>query len=172
MTKKGDLKSFCPVFPEKTELILNKIILLFAVFCLTTGTLRAQEKETNNIVFGEAGGNGLLLSINYERFLTHNLSVRTGFGTGLLFLINVPLMINYYVGDIRKLELGAGIIYIDYLPADLMDETGPIVLTFTIGHSFHPLNGGFILRFSFTPMYSFQIQKFIPWGGISVGYKF
>lgn len=124
-------------------------------------------------IFIEAGGNGILLSINYERLIFNKIGLRTGIGTLALYGLTIPAMINYYFGSNRQLELGIGIVYTDYFPKESeFIHNGEFLIGTTVGYKFQKENSNIILRFSFTPFYSTSEDKVLPFGGISLGCAF
>ena len=162
-------------------LLFNAITLL--VVLLFIPLISAQENFINielqdsvrekNFMFVEAGGNGVLLSINYERLIFDKIGLRVGAGTIGIYGLTLPAMINYYIGSNRQLELGIGTVYTDYFP----NEFGVIyneefLISATIGHKYQKENSNIILRFSFTPFYSYKEDKVFLFGGISLGCAF
>ena len=82
-------------------------------------------------------------------------------------------MINYYFGSNRQLELGIGVVYIDYFPNEFgVIHNGEFLIGATIGHKYQKENSNIILRFSFTPFYSTSEDKVQLFGGISLGCAF
>jgi hypothetical protein len=151
--------------------------ITFCILILFLASIYPQDLEKTspkrNIVFIEGGGSGLLFSLNYERFLNQNISIRAGFGTGGVILTSYPILVNYYIGDEKKLELGLGMIYVNnYTENSLLGKPGSLIITSTIGHSYHPASGGITIRFSFTPMYILKTKRMVPYAGISAGFNF
>lgn len=141
-------------------------------------TLEVNENRMlKNLLFGEIGGNGLAFSINYERYLTKNISTRIGYG---FFAIPVslwfhclPLMINYNF-DI-PFEVGIGIVpYSSTKSAEgagyFGEKKDGVLVTTTIG--FKRINKGVVARFSLTPFYNINDSKVKFYGGISFGFAF
>jgi hypothetical protein len=107
-----------------------------------------------NAAFGELGGNGLILSINYERFFSRRFGFRVGYG---IVGGAIPLMVNWYVGTKYQLELGAGVVFNpSWKTLTLTEESkGPLLLTSTVGFKFDaPPCGGFFVRASLTPFFN------------------
>jgi len=164
------------------NVLLSKSITLL-LFFLFVPLIFAQENSDNNetknsvreknYMFVEAGGNGILLSINYERLIFDKIGLRTGIGTLALYGLTIPAMINYYFGSNRQLELGIGIVYTDYFPRESeFIHNGEYLIGTTVGYKFQKENSNIILRFSFTPFYSTSEDKVLPFGGISLGCAF
>ena len=155
----------------------NIVLIFFLISCFNPNHINGQDIKKNdemaNIIFIEAAGNGTFASLNYERFICSDLSFRAGFGTLFVLGTSIPLLANYYIGDEKKLELGLGIVYINSFEKNkVFGEPNSIIITSTIGHSYQPYKGGITIRFSFTPFYVPITKRFVPYAGISIGYKF
>ncbi|MFZ6032411.1 MAG: hypothetical protein ACOYVE_03770 [Melioribacter sp.] len=121
-------------------------------------------------VFGNAGG----YSINYERIVFENLSVRAGF----MFVSDAsafPALVNYriYAGE-NYFSVGAGIlswhVYSNYkIMNDESLEGSGLMFTARLNYTLVARNGLF-LGISFTP-FLFD-GKIIPFGGFSFGKEF
>jgi hypothetical protein len=147
---------------------------------------------SRNLIFVELGGNGLLYTINYDRGLTDNFSVRVGLGhlaeganpigsgpseIAAQAATTVPVLFSYVHGkQSHRLEVGAGVTVLrsagtpamgNYaaLPSDLS-----FMATGVIGYRYVPREGGFTYRAGFTPLISGG--GFLPWAGLSFGYLF
>ena len=158
-----------------------KLIITFSIL-LSISNLSAQVISQNVIqdsvlekkfMFIEVGGNGILLSINYERLIFDNIGVRTGVGTLGIYGLTIPAMFNFYIGSNRQLELGIGTVYTDYFPKEGgFIHNGEFLIGTTVGYKFQKENSNLILRFSFTPFYSTSEDKVQLFGGISLGCAF
>lgn len=150
------------------------------------------ERKAKNLVYLELLGSGLLYSVNYERMLSDDLSVRAGFSYWSMSLsasnasdrasakvevVTVPLLFNYFVGGRdHKLELGAGAVAM-YASASassgssrISGEGVGIAGAGVVGYRYSPADGGFVFRAGFTPL----VGKggVLPWGGVSLGGTF
>jgi hypothetical protein len=152
-------------------------------------------RTANNGLFLELGGNGLLYSLNYERFVSPDVPLRVGFmifslsardrvtnESGSISVLAFPLTASWLGvrSGSHALELGAGVVIVsaridvdvDESRSDFQsvefDGTG-IVGTGIIGYRYAPLNGGFNFKAAFTP---FIGPGFGPWAGLSFGYLF
>jgi len=158
----------------------------------SSGRGTSQERKANNLVYLELLGNGGLYSINYERMLGKDLSARAGFsyfsiGAGVsdgqttssakASIYTAPLMVNYLVGGKNhKLEAGAGATVV-YVSASAKGagisssaEGVGVVGTGTVGYRYSPMDGGFVFRVGYTPM--FGKGGYQSWGGMSFGGAF
>lgn len=129
--------------------------------------------QANNSIFGEAGGNGISFSINYERFVSCNFGLRVGYGAFYGAGTSIPFMANFYVGQTYKLELGAGLVFLPLWNFDAsFGKEKALVLTSTVGLRFQRSEGGVIVRLSLTPFFDPSRQQFKLFGGLSVGIAF
>jgi len=145
-------------------------------------------RSAKNVLFVEGLGNGLLYSINYERFVSDDVSLRIGFGyfgsgassdgtqTTSGSLITVPVLANYYLGGINhKLQLGLGATFVNVSEQDVGSGIGSTFNgggfsaggTAVVGYRYIPVKGGFTFGIGFTPF--FGTFGFIPWAGLSLG---
>ena len=148
-----------------------------------------------NSVYAEGGGAGLLFSLNYERMLTDNISVRVGYGSasaeeegheghshgdeGDGKITFIPIGANYLIGSgNNKLTIGGGMTMVnttmEYELGSLsLDANFPYA---TAGYRYQRGTGGLYMSFS---GYAFFIKDLIteettmlPWGGLSFGWTF
>jgi len=176
----------------------NNSRLAFLIAIFLTGYLYAQEvqKVAKNAIYIEGLGNGVIYSLNYERNVGNNLSIRVGVGyfgasgeatykdTGKKeeIVANIgtfPIMANYFIGKGRhKIEIGGGmVLFTISAHGDEVSSNGikfkagllP-ALTGTLGWRYQPREGGLVFKIAFTPI--FNLGSFLPYGGISVGYSF
>lgn len=164
------------------------VLLLFPLY-----EIQAQEGFAKNGVYLELFGNGGIYSLNYERFLSPDFSLRAGFGSfsGESFwgseeisLTTFPLLGNYFYGKGRnKLELGAGFLVGTKKIESTWDETSSTTtifdLTALIGYRNQKPGGGLIFRAGLTPFFAlsggedaYPDEGLTISGGLSVGYAF
>ena len=166
-------------------LTITKVIMICLI--INQITVVAQDlhpKQAQNQVYLELGGLGLIYSLNYERFLSQNFTLRAGLGVtpGLLFvdgtIFTIPISGSYLIGDgYSKLELGLGVTYLTTTDIDIFGlpagSNSLIAFDGIIGYRGGSPNGGFIFRVAFTPMYSSDFApNFIPYGLVSFGFGF
>ncbi len=158
----------------KTFFLIIFLSFLFSIQSYSLQNENDDEDLSMNAIFLEAGGNGIGFSFNYERFFSDKIGIRVGAGSLILLGITTPIMINYYVGSKNnKLELGSGIIYIDYFEDDKVFGRGKsALLSMTIGLRHQKPGGGIVIRLSFTPLFNLHAGRFIPYAGLSLGYSF
>jgi hypothetical protein len=158
-------------------------IVVGSILCCTNSSaqeIRDEERlncdyDACSCVFVELGGNGIGLSLNYERLISRRFGVRGGFGVVPFLGTAVPFHFSWFNGLERKFELGAGL---TYLPSSGFDgerwfaKSNSILLSATIGGRFQPRFGGFMIRYAFTPLYSVATNRFLLFGGISFGHAF
>lgn len=173
----------------------TSVALIFVTYILLIAArfpLAAQENHipySQNAIYIEGLGPGLLYSVNYDRRITPNISVRLGFtywSLELPFILTVqrisltafPLMVNFLTGEGEgHLELGIGPMpsFTSSHSEDIFGSTSQssgksVVGIATLGYRFQPREAGLFFRISFTPLFTFK--KFVPWVGISVGGTF
>jgi hypothetical protein len=179
---------------------MYRICTLFAIGLVTlmilsssASPLAAQENSnecSRNAIFVEGFGPGLLYSINYDRRLFPDISVRAGVSywvlPGIFFLVaggitiwDFPITVNYLIGkDASHIELGIGAVpaFASLHGHELLfgeDVSGSAIAVYgtgTIAYRFQPNEGGIFFRIGFTPIFTFK--DFVPWGGISFGGTF
>ncbi|MCH7826801.1 MAG: hypothetical protein IIB83_08635 [Bacteroidetes bacterium] len=135
-------------------------------------TKQTQPTKDKNLVFVELGGNGVALSLNYERYFYDDLSLRIGWGTAVLAGSFIPIMINYSYKNV--LEFGVGIVPFAYsgsLGGDIFGaQDSGLLITSVIG--FKRINRSFVFKFSITPFYNPDGSIFKFYGGLSLGFSF
>ena len=146
----------------------------------------------SNAIYAEPLGNGLIYSMNYERFLRDwHVGLRAGAsfftygisqaqGSGNLTILTFPLVASYYLGPRRhKLQLGLGatVLYVD-VSSDSQgikyegSGTGlGVAATAVVGYRYIPPCRGLTFGVGFTPLVRPQ-KGILPWGGANVGYAF
>lgn len=159
------------------KLIFAATVGSLILFAQTNGS--AQNKQ--NQLYLELGGNGLIYSVNYERLLSENLTVKGGIGVtpGLIFVegtfFAIPVTMSYIVGSDRsKFETGPGITLFTGTNAKIFGlPTGDISILFIsgiLGYRYVS-SSGFVWRIFFCPIYSNKTDpKFNPYGGMSFGF--
>ena len=140
---------------------------------ITDSTEQTKDTVNNNLLFIEIAGNGLFLSLNYERYISDNLSFRVGWGNDIFKSTYIPLLFNYNFE--LPWELGFGIVTYNFLLGYRNDrifasKSSGILITSVAG--FKKQFNWFLLKVSFTPLYNPVNSKFQPYGGLSFGIAF
>ena len=145
----------------------------------------------NNTIYLELLGNGLLYSLNYDRMVTDNISVRAGYGgltvtstpddptTGYtedIKITMIPVLANYLRGEGKhKLEIGGGIVLVslDYTGnvADVDFSLGAdgAIPTANLGYRYQKPEGGFFFKASLCPFFA---ETMVTSVGLGLGYSF
>jgi hypothetical protein len=123
----------------RCAVLLGLTLTLLAPLTVSAGGVR---EDHPNLVGGEVLGRGLVVSLNYERFLTNHF----GLGGGAMVYGDVgimPLYFSFLPGDTHSLYLSAG--------GALLGGTGVVrdfertfILQESIGYHFQYTNGFFI----------------------------
>lgn len=165
------------------KLNITTVALVYSIAFTFTTFSQTSISTKQNQLYLELAGDGLIYSLNYERLLSENFSLRAGFGItpGIIIaegtFIHIPFTCSYLVGSkTSKFELGLGVTYfagsdveIFGLPAD---DQSLIFLTGIVGYRYVG-KGGFVFRIFFTPIYNSQADPaFFPWAGLSFGFMF
>lgn len=178
------------------QLILPTIFLI--VFGVFPNTLYAQMPYVpqtsfsvpDQSIYFEAGGNGILYSMNYDLRFENNFGFRLGISgvpAGVTndrnqyedsswynfrdtpFLFSV-IMGNYFVGtETSSLELGAGIVIGEIYEKEHWTRPKPNAATFTIGYRYMNRKKWYpTVKAGLTPMVNFDGQAFLRFG-LSIG---
>jgi hypothetical protein len=159
-------------------------VLCFILFLTFPVLTFSQSNFKQNIIYLEAGGNGMLSSLNYERQLSYQpglgLRVGAGFYAANPFQLTIPVGINYII-DLynRKVfaDLGLSVTYTQadvklYIVVDRKD-----LLNDHSDFNYIPSAGirmvsgrNLFWRLSLTPIINHN--GFIPWLGFSFGKTF
>lgn len=176
--------------------MLSLAILLSST--ITTSQAMAQEATAEkasaaNALYVELGGNGAWYSVNYERYLRDDASVRVGAmymsveasageSSASASWLAIPVMINYLglkAGN-HALELGAGVDVMHFSAgSSAFDATASAsgvvpVGTATLGYRYAAPDGGFLFKAGYTPLFfvTTEEKQVFHWGGMSFGYRF
>lgn len=152
--------------------------LLVALTISIATQLTAQKEFKKNLIYFEAGGNGLGLSFSYERQLQSNPGLGLLIGIGLSG--NKPSIISgaKYLIKLRNdksfLETGLGISFADreYMGSKTNNyEYNPYtpVLIPSVGYRHHT-KYGLMWRVNYTPVFS-KYNNLLLYPGISVGWR-
>jgi hypothetical protein len=146
-----------------------------------------------NSVFVEVGGNGGLISLNYERAVA-GLQLRVGsgmwsdlnldlFASSGKSYITFPIMLSRMLNSgTQHLELGGGMLFgresVDSVVFSTQQTYSRSITSVQgfIGYRRQPLGGGFLLRLGMTPSYAisgdYPADGFHLGAGLSLGWAF
>jgi hypothetical protein len=132
-------------------------------------------------------GQCFLYSINYDRRLWPNISIRVGFSNwsipfflfaeGNLSFTGFPVTVNYLTGEgTAHLEVGIGIIPATvsfqgrdvFFGSEVDGRANTVLGTATLGYRSQARDGGFVFRIGLTPLFTFKEAQL--WGGLSLGF--
>lgn len=159
---------------------MRKQIVTAFTLCIVTLSF-GQSHFKKNDIYLEAGGNGLLGSVNYERQLTKQLGLGARVGVGFYsenaFYLTIPVGINYLFrlkSDRSFIDAGLGATWtrIDgKLFSDIENSNPDHFVNFipSIGFRRHTLKD-VMWRISLTPVAN--KFGFVPWLGASIGKRF
>jgi hypothetical protein len=168
-----------------------------------------------NAFYIESFGNGVGVTLNYERRLDENFSLRCGIGTAYAtsveygnpytvatstgnvftgygsetffnnFLISFVALGNYWINiGSSHIKIGAGTaLFSQGIDGTSLsgriwsyDNSPRVWMTFSAAYQYQPREGGTLFEAAFTPLWSTPLagdaNRFIPYGGIGVGYSF
>lgn len=152
--------------------LMTFVLLVLALNIFAQGKTEPAQNNIYLELFGNAGA----YSINYDRTLIENFSIRAGLMIISFkpdFTGSIPILINkkFYINKNHvEIGLGATLFSIKFNMLKSSDKTiNDAVPTAVIGYCFEP-NSGIIGRVSFTPF--FYHGKIIPFGGFGIGYSF
>jgi len=170
-------------------------VLSVALCCLALAPAWARAapaRDANNSLYLELGGSGAIYSLNYERFVHDDVSLRVGFGyvslqganinggtvTADISLLTIPVTASYLgIGSSsHHLELGLGAVLAEITGSSSSDgakafgSASGVVGTAIAGYRYVRPGGGFTFRAAFTPL--FGEGGFQPWAGVALGYSF
>ncbi len=164
---------------------MKKLICIALIFA--SSSLFPQSIEnSHNIIYAELLGNGLFSSLNYEREVSNNVSLR--FGLGFAFSNSLsnsgshhttaffPIAMCNYTFDVygnNFIEVGGGLL-ISSTNFEITNDKYPqsqsvAVPTTAIGYRYSPKDGGIFFSAAFD---MFIMTGIYPWAGLGIGYRF
>jgi len=176
------------------------LLALTGLFYILSPSLMAQNQEpiAGKMFYAELGGQGVLMSVNWDARFKPNTRLGFGYRVGVGFGIGefredyspyygyesvtkayytIPVGINYVLGKpntASAFEVGAGATFLTR-KVSLYDyntnKEGHFIGTLVFMYRLSPVNGGFAFRVGFTPMIG-TAGDFFPMGAISFGYVF
>lgn len=147
-----------------------------SVFALPWAATAGIRDERRNLVGGELGGRGLLITLNYERFLSNQF----GLGTGLMAIkvsgggvTMIPLYASFMPGNTHSPYLSAGATLLAG-GGDFQDWESTWLVHFSAGYQYQAA-GGFFVRPFFTylrPTEQGAGDDYLLWPGLTIGGSF
>jgi len=160
---------------------MNKFLLCFLVLTITNSVF-GQSAFRKNTFYGQLAGNGIFLSVNYERQLTNKpgLGVRVGVGYAspdVKFRVTIPVGANFLVNlknDKSFIDVGIGATWsqtavVKSSFSTIDDESHIVSLVPSIGYR-HQAKWGLMWRIGFAPI--INKYRFIPLPELSLGMRF
>ena len=132
--------------------------------------------ERRNLIGGELGGRGLLLTLNYERFVSNEIGLGFGVmaiktsGEGIVML---PLYLSILPGGVHSPYISAGATLLGG-GGDLQSWEDTWLLHFSLGYQYQS-SGGFVVRpfFSYLrPTEQGSGDEYLLWPGLTIGGSF
>jgi hypothetical protein len=170
--------------PKKKIFLCFICLLSFLVSFSQIENVKEKERFHQSQVFFEGGGPGISLSANYEKsFWKEKNGIGFRAGTGIVPFIStagltIPVGFNYVHGRKHSFELGFGATPLIFTGKNSDDSE--LLLYFLTGYRQLFFNGDVIGRMLFSPFLAREGSifasnldikgKFIPYGGISLGF--
>lgn len=184
---------------KKMKKTISLCILMIGLSLTFNPLLLAQEEIAKKLFYAEAGGPGLIMSVNFDARFNSNerlgLGYRlgVGFGFGNVYEKNAnqwdyydydvktyysfPVGLNYVFGKPNSdhaFEVGAGATFLTHKVALFYyteEKPGHAIGFFTFMYRKIPVNGGFSWRIGLTPVIGTSGDLY-PMGAIGFGYAF
>jgi hypothetical protein len=142
------------------------------VLLASTAAWAGVRSDHPNLVGGEILGRGIILTLNYERFLTNAV----GLGGGVMVIASggetaaiVPLYASLLAGDENALYTSAGATFVG--GGSAQDFQNTTLFQLSVGYH-HQSKGGFFVRPLFTYMVEPDTGDFLIWPGLTIGGSF
>lgn len=165
-----------------------KILTLFLVFvsCKAVYAQDSLPKPSSQSVSIQVGGPAGLGSVNYERIILRGksagITIRAGISSNHLRDfenkvnpdIILPILLNGFLGERHKLELGIGPAFssvVSYHSSiHQKSRKTQFSTVFQAGYRFQPRISRFYMGIYYSPIYEYN-ARFRHWGALSVGYN-
>jgi hypothetical protein len=161
-----------PRSAPRTAVLLALAFILFAPLTVSAGGVR---EDHPNLVGGELGGRGFVLTLNYERFLNNHFGLGGGVmaigGSGGMVGI-MPLYASFLTGNTHSLYLSAGGAFLGGGGA-IQDYESTWVMQGSVGYHFQSPAGFFVRPFfTYNQATSGSGGNSLIWPGITIGGSF
>jgi hypothetical protein len=143
------------------------LLLAFTVFAPRTVSADGVRDGHPNLIAGELGGRGLLVTANYERFLTNHLAL----GGGVTLWPLLSLYAAYLPEDTSSLYLAVGGTFVG---GGVILDSQPISLLLqgSVGYQFQSANGFFVRPLVTLNVGTAGEDIFPVWPGVTIGRSF
>jgi hypothetical protein len=151
---------------------LSLAVLFSSLSIAQTGSPNASN------IFIELGGNGVDVSLNYDRrFAEGNNGFGARLGLGLAdktrseMVLTIPVSVNYLLGNgAHHLEAGAGVTFaIEKVDIGGSKSQSAIFFIPSLGYRLQPAHKGLTVRVFASPMI---FSETMFWAGLSFGFRF
>jgi len=155
---------------------LALVATIVSLVALPSVAMPGVRDQRPNLIAGELMGRGMVLTVNYERFLTNQFGLGSGFmgiktsGGGIAV---IPMYVSFLPGDNHSPYLSAGVTVLTGT-GDVQDWESTWLVTLSAGYQFQS-SGGFFVRpfFSYIrPAEAGAGDQYIVWPGLTIGGSF
>lgn len=152
----------------------NYAVLILCFLC------SVKAYDLNNHIYLELGGHGLMYSLNYERMISEDFSLRAGASAWKFGIFKsdrdnymiFPVTLNIITGKTKHHnEFGAGVDFI-FRNDTSEDKNKDYIVPIAFAAYRYHYDNGWVFRGSFTPFYDIEEEKIIPYFGLSYGKRF
>jgi len=146
------------------------------MFGLTGVAMPGVRDQHPNLIGGELGGRGLVITLNYERFFTNQFGLGGGLmaiGTSGGMVTIMPLYASFLSGDTHSLYLSAGATLLGG-GGTVQDYESTWLVQGSVGYHYQS-TAGFFVRPFFTYMVPTEqgtSGEFLVWPGLTIGGSF
>ncbi len=154
---------------------IKRCITTIIIFITVSYASNSIKKDNDSSVFIELGGQGTMLSINYEtRLFNDSFKLRTGIGAVAVYLTTfntLPISVNYLFDN--NFEAGLGItpwIYHKSSWVNIDYERSKIFPNAWLGYRYQK-NEKYLLKFGIT-IVAKNYDKYFPFPGLAIGILF
>jgi hypothetical protein len=143
------------------------LLLAFTVFAPRTVSAGEVRDGHPNLIAGELGGRGFIVTANYERFLTDHFAL----GAGATLWPIVSLYAAYLPEDTNSLYLAVGGTFVG---GGVLLDSHPISLLLqgSVGYQFQSANGFFVRPLVTLNVGTAGEDIFPVWPGVTIGRSF
>jgi hypothetical protein len=147
-----------------------------SLFALPSAAMGGVRDERSNLIGGELMGRGVVLTLNYERFLSNQFGLGLGFmaikvsGDGLAV---IPMYASFVPGDTHSPYFAAGMTLLTG-GGDIQDWERTWLVTLSVGYQYQS-SGGFFVRpfFSYLrPTEPGTGDQYLLWPALTIGGSF